>query len=236
MKTKRVLIIYYSFSSQSRNLINHIAQGLVEEGVQVQFESIRPLKKRKFPIGTYTGTLKLMGRTFLRRRDAIERLSSKCQGEWDLVILGGPTWSFNPSGPILSLLDREKAHFFKEKKVLPLISCRSLWRIHYYSLRWALKRYVEKIYKPVVFYHTVKEPWCTIGLFLKLAGRMPESWKSRWSHLYPRYGHTRKQHDLARDLGTQIAKNLHCEGGIENLQYDIPFAEVCRCRSGQVNA
>lgn len=221
---KKVLIIYYSFSSQSRNILHGICEGLEDVGVDVTWEQVRPIEKMKFPIGSYMGTIKAMVSTFFRSRMPIHNLSRTTSEKWDLVILGGPTWSFQPSGPILSLIDREKARFFHEQNVLPVISCRSFWKMNYQSLRFMLGKYTSEIFKPIVFVHTIKEPWCTIGLFLKLAGRVPESGKSWISKYYPKYGHTKDQVAAAKSLGARIGVQLMSEDDVSRVDYPVPMS------------
>lgn len=219
---KKVLIIYYSFSSQTRNILNNIADGLVESGVEVTWQLVAPLERRRFPIGSYIGTIKAMISTYLRTRVPVGNIAPEYRKEWDLVILGGPTWSFQPSGPILALLDRERKRFFKDQTVLPVISCRSYWKWHYGSLKRMLQKSSRSVEKPIVFMHTITEPWCTIGLFLKLAGKIPEAGKSWISKYYPKYGHTRGQLSSAKTLGRRIGLQLLEEKEIQKLDYPVP--------------
>ncbi len=220
---KKVLILYYSFSSQTRNILNHLGEGMIEAGLEVHWEQIQPLKPRRFPIGSYFGTLKAMATTFFRTRVAIDNLHPDCRGDWDLVVLGGPTWSFQPSGPILSLIDREKRRFFTGKLILPVISCRAYYGWHFKTLKRMLSK--STVYhQPIVFMHTIKEPWCTLGLFLKLAGKMPESGKNWFSRYYPKYGHTKQQLDNAYQLGVAIGQSMLKDQHIDTLDFPVPMS------------
>lgn len=221
---KKVLILYYSFSSQTRNILNHLGEGMVEAGVEVYWEQIRLLEPRRFPIGSYFGTFKAMATTFFRKRVAINNIDSEHRRDWDLVILGGPTWSFQPSGPILSLLDREKNRFFKDKNILPVISCRAYYSWHFRSLKNLLSNSIFVNDKPIVFMHTINEPWCTLGLFLKLAGKMPESGKNWFSRFYPKYGHTKQQLESAYQLGVMIGQRMLLNGELESLDFSVPIS------------
>jgi hypothetical protein len=203
----RVLILYYSLSAQTSGLVHRLGAGLEEQGVHLAYERLQPLVPRHFPLGTVPATLFMMLTTFLRTRMPIQPLPPSCWEHYDLIVLAGPTWSYNPSGPVLSLLDRDGARLFADKQVLPLISCRGYWRMHWLSLRRQLGRCGAKVVGRMIFAHPSKEPWRTIGVFLKLAGRVPE--RSRWlGRYYPRYGHSREQQEQAFACGAAIGQAL----------------------------
>ena len=59
----------------------------------------------------------------------------------------------------------------------------------------------------IVFTHPSKEPWRTIGVFLKIAGKAPE--RSRFlSRHYNRFGHSNEQMEEAFRFGVQIGQSL----------------------------
>ena len=207
LSVPKVLIIYYSLSGQSRGLVNLFAAGLREEGVLVTVEKISAREKVDFPFKGPLHTLKMMVVTFFRLRIPIRELNPSCFSAYNLVVLAGPTWSYNPSGPILTLLDRDGTALFAGKHVLPLISCRGYFRLHNFILRRQLRKLGASVEKSLVFNHPVHEPWSTVGVFLKSAGYHPEKMKyvrNRYSH----FGHTKTQLFEARKAGQTIAKNL----------------------------
>ncbi len=213
---KKVLILYYSLSAQTSGLVHRLGAGLEAQGVYLVCERLQPLAPRHFPIGTVPATLFLMLITFLRTRMPIQPLPPICGEHYDLIVLAGPTWSYNPSGPVLSLLDRDGARLFAGQQVLPLISCRGYWRMHWLSLRWQLARCGAKVVNRMIFAHPSKEPWRTIGVFLKLAGRVPE--RGRWlGRHYPRYGHSREQQDQAFAFGVAIGQALKSGSSLAEL-------------------
>ena len=145
--------------------------------------------------------------TLFRQRTPIKELPEYCFDRYDLIILAGPTWSYNPSGPILALFDRDGKRLFHDQVVIPLISCRGYWRMHWWGLKSLLSRCGATVPNLIVFSHPSKEPWRTVGVFLKLAGRVPErmSWLKKHYH---KYGHTRAQIAEARNFGDLIAHAL----------------------------
>jgi hypothetical protein len=209
-QTPRVLIVYFSFSAQTSGLLQHLGSGLSEEGVEVRMERLQPRQTLRFPLRSVFATLVMMGTTLFRKRIPVEELSPACWEEYDLVILAGPTWSYNPSGPVLAMLDRDGKRLFEGKTMVPLISCRGYWRLHWLGLRRLLEKCGAVVVNRIVFCHPVSEPWRTMGVFLKLAGKFPERGRIIGRY-YTRYGHSRSQLEEAHVLGSKLARALKKE-------------------------
>ena len=218
----KVLILYYSLSAQTSGLVHRLGAGLEEQGVHLVCERLQPLVPRHFPIGTVPATLFMMLITFLRTRMPIQPLPLSCWERYDLIVLAGPTWSYNPSGPVLSLLDRDGKALFKGKNVLPFISCRGYWRVHYYGLKGLLRRCGAIVAAPLVFSHPTPEPWRTIGVFLKLAGKVPEAGSSWFRRFYPKYGHSRLQVEDCRKIGFELGKNIMDGNPLDRPLFSVP--------------
>jgi len=219
----KVLTVCYSFSSQTRGLVQRLVAGLEQQGVQVDTERLQPAVPLKFPIGTVVHTVKMMLTTFIRQPIPIDPLSRGCfQEDYDLILLAGPTWSYNPSGPVLFLLKRDGSSLFNGKEVLPLISCRGYWRMHAWGLKRLLADCGARVSNVVVFSHPSKEPWRTIGVFMKLAGMTPE--KSIIGKHYPRYGHSREQQEEAFRFGAMIGRSLLDKTPIADLDFQTDMA------------
>jgi len=209
----QILIIYFSLSGQSRGLINLLAAGMRSKGSQVSIEQLQALEKISFPFKGIVQTIWMMITTFFRVRVPIVEPSSLCFDRYDLIVLAGPTWSYNPSGPILSLLDGYGTKLFKGQKVIPLLSCRGFYKIHDRLLRKQLKTCGALLDKSLVFLHPVKEPWSTIGVFLKSAGYNPQKIAILKNH-YPHFGHTTDQLHEIKESGCKIALSLRHEHSI----------------------
>lgn len=220
---KRILVLYYSFSSQTKNLVQALLEGMAEYQAEVVCERIDPVIRSHFPIGTIPKTLKKMIVTFFRQRIPIQPLPEHCFEPYDLIVLAGPTWSYNPSGPVLSLLDRDGRRLFGQKTVIPLISCRGFWRLHWWGIKSLLKRAGARVPNGIIFTHTSKEPWRTIGVFLKLAGEVPERMSWMKDH-YHKYGHTREQLAEARKFGEMLARAVTQGDELERLEFDTNVA------------
>lgn len=207
IRALRVLILYYSYSGQSSVLVRRLAAGLSQAGVTVRQERLVPLQPLRFPVGTIFKTIALMVITLFRVRFAVQPLNVADDEQFDLVILAGPTWSWNPSGPVLSLLDTRPG-LFARRPVLAMISCRGYWSTHWNYLRRRLGRLGAAPLGPLVFDHPQGEPWRSIGVFCKIAGISPERSSSWLSHFYRRFGHTPEQFEQATELGRQLAAHL----------------------------
>ncbi|HAD04544.1 MAG TPA: hypothetical protein DCF93_07950 [Desulfuromonas sp.] len=161
--------------------------------------------------------------TFFRKRVPIAPLSEKCRQGYDLMVLAGPTWSYHPSGPVLSLLDRDDSGLFAGVTVIPLISCRGYWRMHWFGLRALLRKHGAVVVNCIVFTHPSREPWRTLGVFLKLAGRCPE--KSKFlGRYYPRYGHEKRQLEEAFRFGVLLGEALTAGRDLAALDFQTPLA------------
>ena len=209
MADRRVLIISYSFTQQTRALVRRFVAGLESTGVSVVQERLEPIAPYEYP---FSNDLRLgiaMAATFLQRRMPIRPVSERCRGDWDCIVLAGPTWSYNPCGPMLDFLDRFGAAVCGGQRVAPLISCRAYWQMHHWVLKRLLRRCgASSVDPPVVFTHPVGEPWRSLGLLLKLRGKIGLK-KYRWiRRSYPRYGHNEAQRSEAEQQGRLLGQRL----------------------------
>jgi hypothetical protein len=206
---KRVLVVYYSFTQQTRILLRRFCAGLEEQGIDVYCERLEPVNPYEFPFQTDMRLASVMFRTFFRGRKEVHPVSDKCFETWDYVVLAGPTWSYFPSGPILDFLDKYREEILSGKKVIPFISCRSYWRLHHRSLVKIFKKVGAEPLPPVVFVHPTREPYRVLGLLLKLRGKMI---RSDWFRKnYESYGHNKAQAEEAFEKGIQLGKNITAE-------------------------
>lgn len=218
-----ILIISFSLSGQTHGLLTSLMSGLENSGCNVQQERLQPLTPLRFPFGSVAKTVVMMLRTFCRQRIAIQPLSAACDKEYDLIILAGPTWSYHPSGPMLSFLDRDGRRLLHNKTVIPLISCRGYWRMHLWGLKRLLTKCGAQVANAIIFSHPVKEPWRTLGVFLKLSGKHPEK-MALLSGNYHRYGHDKTQLTKAEDFGRQIGSHLVAEQPLTDLIFQDQIA------------
>lgn len=206
-RCKKILLLSYSFSGQTNVLLRNLTETLEAGGHLVYKEKLSPTVPLRFPVGSITGCIKMMLTTFCRQRIPIAPLSEPCREPYDLMIIAGPTWSYNPSGPILSLIDRDGPTLFKDQTIIPLISCRGYWRMHQSGLTRLLRHCGATIPNCMVFSHPNSEPWRTIGVFLKIAGKTPERAPIIGSH-YHHFGHSKEQLLEAARFGALLDQAL----------------------------
>lgn len=222
-KPAHILIISYSLSGQTNGLLSSLTNGLSQSGCTVHNERLEPVQPLRFPFGSVAKTVEMMLRTFLRQRLAIVPLSADCDKEYDLIIIAGPTWSYNPSGPVLAFFDRDGRRLLRGKTVMPLISCRGYWRMHLWGLKRLITACQGLVAPAMIFSHPAKEPWRTLGVFFKLSGRHPEKMVLIGSH-YQRYGHARQQQAKAEEFGQQIGRRLMADRPLADLDFHDPVA------------
>lgn len=218
MAKKRVLIVYYSYTQQTKMQLKKFIAGLESASVEVYQERLEPLAPYEFPFRSNMRLAAAMFMTFFQKRMTIKPVAEHCYQSWDCIILAGPTWSYHPSGPVLDFLDRFGKDVCKGKTVIPFISCRSYWRIHFWTLKRRLEAFDCKVQEPIVYMHPQKEPWRFLGLMLQLRGKIMRR-KNSWFRLrYPEYGHSKEQEAEAMNEGEKLARKLSGEwSGSENI-------------------
>lgn len=208
LSKKRVLIIYYSFTQQTKLQLKQFIAGLESCDIETSLVRLEPVHPYEFPFRTNYRLAAAMVETFFRRRMEIKPVSAQCVGDWDRIVLAGPTWSYQPCGPVLDFLDRFAGEVCAGRTIIPFISCRSYWRWHYRILKARLRRVGAVVEEPIVFTHPVREPWRFIGLVLQLRGKMIRREKSWFRKHYPGYGHNKEQGLAALRKGQAIAERL----------------------------
>ncbi len=208
MAKKRVLIVYYSYTQQTKTLLKRFIYGLEGAGVEVIQERLEPISPYEFPFRTNMSLAVAMLLTFFQRRMSIKPVAASCFQPWDCIILAGPTWSYHPSGPVLDFLDRYGCDVCGGKIVIPFISCRSYWRLHYWTLKRRLASCGCNVQRPIVFLHPQKEPWRFIGLLLQLRGKIMRRENSWFRQHYPAYGHSKGQGNEAMEEGQKLAEKI----------------------------
>ena len=205
---KKVLIIFYSYTQQTRLLVKSMAEGLEQTGVGVSLQRLEPVEPYEFPFQNSWRLALVMMLTFFRRRNPVMEPDPCCYGDWDRIVLAGPTWSYHPSGPVLSFLDTFGLGVLRGKKVIPFISCRSYYRLHIWSLKRMLAKCGAVVEKEIVFDHPGREPWRFIGLLYQLRGRVGSREQSWLRKHYPGYGHSREQRREALEMGRRLGLEI----------------------------
>lgn len=129
----RVLILYYSFTNQTRYVAEAMGEVFRElncdvdecniEFVDEHYHIERPFKpvlRKLFP----WCIPQLLGKT-----GAVRVPDEILEKDYDLICLGSPTWWLNPAMPIVSFLQSPSAKRLLEGKPIAAFAvCRKLWR------------------------------------------------------------------------------------------------------------
>lgn len=139
----RVLLVYYSYTQQSKLVAEAMSEALSERGCEVRQAAIGFTDKRwaerftRFPLKH--AWLDVLGMLPAQLRGAtgdIEVPEEARQGDYDLVVIGSPTWFFRQSIPIRSFLKSDNAaRLLGGKRFSAFVVCRRYWRQNLKSVR-----------------------------------------------------------------------------------------------------
>lgn len=125
--TKNILVIYYSQTNQTRELLDSIlAPILMDSEYNVEVQQINPVVPYPFP-WSRKGFFDVFPETVLGIPIELHDLAIKMKN-YDLVLFGYQPWYLSPSLPIRSFLkSQQAATILKNSKVISVIDCRNMW-------------------------------------------------------------------------------------------------------------
>jgi hypothetical protein len=134
-KRPRVLFVYYSHTQQAQRVCDAMAEVLSGRGCEVSRASIeftepRYLKKfSKFPFRHAVFDILPLLWPQLRRKTGQIRIPDEAKrGDYDLVVLGSPTWFFMTCMPLRSYLKTDEARtVLAGKPFSAYVVCRRYW-------------------------------------------------------------------------------------------------------------
>ena len=140
---RRVLLVYYSYTQQTKLVADVMAEVLRGRGCEVSQAAIGFTDKRwadrftRLPLRH--AILDIVGMLPAQIRGAtgeIEIPDAAREGEYDLICVGSPTWFFRQSVPIRSYLKSDAAaRLFAGKRFTAFVVCRRYWRTNLKSVR-----------------------------------------------------------------------------------------------------
>jgi multimeric flavodoxin WrbA len=134
--TPRVLFVYYSYTQQTKKLVDAMAEVLRGRGGDVELAAIEFLDPRyaerfkTFPMPhPFREVLGMIPAEFLRRPGKIRIPDVVTDGEYDLVCFGSPTWWLSTNVPIKAFLESEAAlKVLAGKAFTAAVPCRRYWK------------------------------------------------------------------------------------------------------------
>ena len=140
----RVLIVYFTYTQQSRKVAETMAEGFRAKGCSVNLAAIEFTDKRwaerfsRFPFKhAYLDVVGMLPAQMRNATGEIEIPAEAREGEYDLVCIGSPTWFFRPSVPIRSFLESDAAaRLFKDGTPFAVYVCaRRYWSINFKQVK-----------------------------------------------------------------------------------------------------
>lgn len=131
----RVLLLYYSFTNQAERVVDAMDAVLSERGADVDRAAIEFTDQRyverfsNFPWPRAFMTVITMLPAQLRRATGEIRIPDKARsGDYDLVVVGSPTWWLTTNMPIRSYLKSEEAETVLDgTRFTSFVVCRRYW-------------------------------------------------------------------------------------------------------------
>lgn len=148
-KKPSALFVYYSYTQQTRKVIEAMAGVLRDRGADVgiagiEFTDPRYADRfRKFPMAhPYLDVFRMIPPVVGRAIGTIRIPDVVTERDYDLVCIGSPTWWFSMSIPIRSFLESDTAsRILKGRPFVVAALCRRYWSYNLNSVRrLAIKR------------------------------------------------------------------------------------------------
>jgi len=135
MRKPRVLLVYYTYTQQTRLVAEAMGDVLRGRGCEVRLAAIEFTDKRwaeRFTRLPLRHALRdILGMSPAQARNAtgeIQIPDEAQEGDYDLICVGSPTWFFRPSVPIRSYLESEAAgRILDGKRFTAFVVCRRYW-------------------------------------------------------------------------------------------------------------
>lgn len=132
----RVLVVYYSYTQQSRRVADVLAEVFRARGFDVQLAAIEFTDVRyapqfaRLPLRhAYLDVFRMLVPQLRRATGDIRVPDVVAQGEYDLVCIGSPTWWLTTNMPIRSFLESEAAgELLAGSDFAAYVVCRRYWR------------------------------------------------------------------------------------------------------------
>lgn len=131
----RILVLYYSQSGEVERAIHTLVQPLEAAGVEIVWERIEPTVHYPYPWKSVYEFFDVFPECVNHEPPPIPPPQFDPDDAFDLVILAYQVWFLAPSLPIQGFLRSPYARVLKDRRVITLIVCRSMW----YSASEAMK-------------------------------------------------------------------------------------------------
>ena len=140
----RVLILYYSFTEQTRRVADAMGEAFLQSGCEVEACKIEFIDERYRMESPFKPVMRKLMRwllpQLLGKTGEIQVPQEVITGDYDLVCIGSPTWWQKPAMPVASFLKSPEADRLLDRRQFAVfVVCRKLW--------WNNLRCVKKLAK-----------------------------------------------------------------------------------------
>jgi menaquinone-dependent protoporphyrinogen IX oxidase len=154
----RVLLLYYSYTGQSQKVLDTAGEVFRGRGCDVHTAEIKFTDPRyaekfsRFPMRrVWPDMLSVLGAQKRNETGEIQTPDTVRDGDYDLILIGSPTWWDNVSMPLRSFLKSDEARkLLSGKPFAVFVVCRTFWRENLEAVRELAEeqggRYVDEIH------------------------------------------------------------------------------------------
>jgi menaquinone-dependent protoporphyrinogen IX oxidase len=154
----RILLLYYSYTGQSHKVLEVAGEVLRSRGCDVREAEIKFTDQRygekfsRFPMRrVWPDMLSVLGAQKRNETGEIQTPDTVRDGDYDLILIGSPTWWDNVSMPLRSFLKSDEARkVLSGKPFAVFVVCRQFWRENLQAVRELAEeqggRYVDEIH------------------------------------------------------------------------------------------
>jgi len=122
---KRVLLVHFSQTGQLSRIARELTGPLAcADDIELVVEELRPRTPYPFP-WPVRRFLDAMPESVLLDAPALEPLSEKARGHFDLIIIAYQVWFLAPSGPVTAFL--KSTELLRGRPVVTVVGCRNMW-------------------------------------------------------------------------------------------------------------
>jgi len=139
----RVLLVYYTYTEQSRMVAEAMAAVFRDRGCDVDLAAIEFTDSRyaerfsRFPLRhAYLDIFGMMPAQLRGATGQIRIPEPACGGEYELICIGSPTWWLKTSVPVRSFLkSTEAGRLLRGKRFAAYVVCRRYWSMNLRAVR-----------------------------------------------------------------------------------------------------
>jgi len=139
----RVLFVYFTYTQQTKKIVDAMAEVLGDRGCDTELAKIDfvdPHYSKRFETFPMPHPLRevlgMIPAEFLRKPGKIEIPDVVTDGEYDLVVIGSPTWWLSTNVPIKAFLESDAAgKVLSGTKFTGAVPCRRYWKHNLKNVR-----------------------------------------------------------------------------------------------------